>query len=248
MDRATLDAAYNNSAAVKNSAQIVAGWQQRSARVRRNIPMALDLRWPRSTTQPHRLLRGEKGFAPAGVHPWRLLADAREGDLHRSSCQARSRTASASRWSATRYAPGSAWTPSSARSAPRSLISIQDANRADRLRLVRGRQHLAAMAMQMPAVNAGHGDQRSLRPGADSTLLRQRQAAPRRPRGASRSSPVSMPAFSEPMTIAYGRKELPSCAGSPRSTRRRCRRRSCSRCRTTITSRSWKSSPRPTAR
>jgi acetyl esterase/lipase len=31
MDRAALDAAYNNSAAVANSAQIVAGWQRRSA-------------------------------------------------------------------------------------------------------------------------------------------------------------------------------------------------------------------------
>jgi arylformamidase len=34
MDRAALDAAYNNSAAVKNSAQIVAQWQERSDRLR----------------------------------------------------------------------------------------------------------------------------------------------------------------------------------------------------------------------
>src|SRR6185295_3823736 len=45
MDRAALDAAYNNSAAVKNSAQIVAGWQQRSARVRDKYPDGLDLRY-----------------------------------------------------------------------------------------------------------------------------------------------------------------------------------------------------------
>src|SRR5260221_12805148 len=45
MDRATLDAAYNNSAAVKNSAQIVADWQQRSARVREKYPDGLDLRY-----------------------------------------------------------------------------------------------------------------------------------------------------------------------------------------------------------
>lgn len=42
MDRAALDAGYNNSAAVKNSAQIVAGWQERSARVREQYPGALD--------------------------------------------------------------------------------------------------------------------------------------------------------------------------------------------------------------
>jgi arylformamidase len=36
MDRATLDAAYNNSAAVRNSAQIVADWQARSDLLRRS--------------------------------------------------------------------------------------------------------------------------------------------------------------------------------------------------------------------
>ena len=45
MDRAALDAAYNNSAAVKNSAQIVADWQARSARVRAKYPDGLDLRY-----------------------------------------------------------------------------------------------------------------------------------------------------------------------------------------------------------
>ena len=35
MDRATLDAAYNNSAAVRHSAQIVADWQARSDAIRR---------------------------------------------------------------------------------------------------------------------------------------------------------------------------------------------------------------------
>lgn len=35
MDRAALDAAYNNTAAVKNSAQIVADWQARSDAIRR---------------------------------------------------------------------------------------------------------------------------------------------------------------------------------------------------------------------
>jgi len=45
MDRATLDAALNNAAAVKNSAQIVADWQARSARVRAKYPDGLDLRY-----------------------------------------------------------------------------------------------------------------------------------------------------------------------------------------------------------
>src|SRR5262245_40794353 len=45
MDRATLDAAYNNSAAVKNSTQIVNDWQARSARFRAEHPDGLDLRY-----------------------------------------------------------------------------------------------------------------------------------------------------------------------------------------------------------
>ena len=45
MDRAALDAAYNNSAAVKNSAQIVAGWEARSAEVRRSPQASLDLQY-----------------------------------------------------------------------------------------------------------------------------------------------------------------------------------------------------------
>jgi acetyl esterase/lipase len=45
MDRAALDAAYNNGAAVADSAQIVAGWEARSARLRAAHPEGLDLRY-----------------------------------------------------------------------------------------------------------------------------------------------------------------------------------------------------------
>ena len=45
MDRAALDAAYNNAAAVKDSAQIVAGWEARSARLRAKHPEGMDLRY-----------------------------------------------------------------------------------------------------------------------------------------------------------------------------------------------------------
>ena len=43
MDRAQLDAAYNNSAAVPEREAIVAGWVARSARVRRENTGDLDL-------------------------------------------------------------------------------------------------------------------------------------------------------------------------------------------------------------
>jgi len=45
MDQAALDAGYDNSAAVANSAQIVAGWQKRSAVLRAAFPAGLDLRY-----------------------------------------------------------------------------------------------------------------------------------------------------------------------------------------------------------
>jgi acetyl esterase/lipase len=45
MDRAALDAAYNNGAAVKESAQIVAGWEARSAKLRAKHPAGIDLRY-----------------------------------------------------------------------------------------------------------------------------------------------------------------------------------------------------------
>jgi acetyl esterase/lipase len=45
MDRAALDAAYNNGAAVKDSARIVADWEARSARLRAAHPEGMDLRY-----------------------------------------------------------------------------------------------------------------------------------------------------------------------------------------------------------
>ena len=45
MDRASLDAAYNNSAAVKDSAQIVAEWEARSARLRARHAEGMNLRY-----------------------------------------------------------------------------------------------------------------------------------------------------------------------------------------------------------
>src|SRR5437660_647922 len=45
MDRAQLDAAYNNSAAVPERDQIIAGWASRSAAVRRERAGHFDLRY-----------------------------------------------------------------------------------------------------------------------------------------------------------------------------------------------------------
>ena len=118
MDRAALDAAYNNSAAVKNSAQIVAGWQQRSARVREKYPDGLDLRYGPAPRNRIDFFAAKKDspllvFIHGGY--WQM----REKETFTFVVPGRSPMASASRWSATRSRPRSAWTPSSARSAAR---------------------------------------------------------------------------------------------------------------------------------
>ena len=80
MDRAQLDAAYNNSAAVPERDAIVAGWAARSARVRRECAGHFDLAY--GDTPRERLdlfLAADPKDADAGLYPRRLLADQRSG-------------------------------------------------------------------------------------------------------------------------------------------------------------------------
>jgi pimeloyl-ACP methyl ester carboxylesterase len=164
MDRAALDAAYNNSAAVKNSAQIVAGWQQRSARVREKETFTFVVPGPLA----HGISVALVGYTLA---PEKRM-DAIVGEI-------------------------------------RTAITHLD-SKANRL-IVSGWSaggHLAAMAMQMPAVNAGLAisglyDLEPIRHCYVNDKLRLDAHE------ASRNSPISLPAFSEPITIAYGKKELP---------------------------------------
>jgi hypothetical protein len=58
MDRATLDAAYNNSAAVKNSTQKVAEWQERSDRLRH---LSRELRYGEAQRNRIDYLEAKKG-------------------------------------------------------------------------------------------------------------------------------------------------------------------------------------------
>jgi arylformamidase len=82
MDRAQLDAAYNNSAAVPGRDAIVADWAARSAKVRREYAGRLDLAY--GDTPRERLdlfLRRRSAGAHACVYPRRLLADERQGEF-----------------------------------------------------------------------------------------------------------------------------------------------------------------------
>jgi len=206
MDRAQLDAAYNNSAAVKNSAQIVADWQARSARVRAKYPDGLDLRY--GPAQRNRI----DYFEAKKDSPLLIF-------IHGGYWQMREKE------TFTFIVPGPlahgisvalvGYTLAPEKRMDGIVGEIRTAithldSKTNRV-IVSGWSaggHLAAMAMQMPAVNAGLAisglyDLEPIRHCYVNDKLRLDAME------AQRNSPISMPAFSEPITIAYGKKELP---------------------------------------
>lgn len=206
MDRAALDAAYDNSAAVKNSAQITAGWQARSARVRAQYPDGLDLR-----------------YGPAERNRIDLFQVKRDAPLlifiHGGYWQRRAKEDFAFLVPGV-LAHGISVALVGYTLAPekrldgivgeiRTAISYLD-SQANRIAVCgwSAGGHLAAMAMQMPAVNAGlliSGlyDLEPIRLSYINDKLRLDALE------AQRNSPISLPAYSEPVTIAYGAGEQP---------------------------------------
>ena len=206
MDRATLDAAYNNSAAVKNSAQIVADWQARSDRIRAQYADGLDLR-----------------YGPAPRNRIDLFEAKRNGPLlvfiHGGYWQMRAKELFAF------LVPGPlahginvaliGYTLAPEKRLDgivgeiMSAISYLDST-ANRI-CISGWSaggHLTAMAMQHPAANAGLAisgiyDLEPIRLCYLNEKLRLDELE------AKRNSPISAPAFSEPITVAYGKNELP---------------------------------------
>jgi acetyl esterase/lipase len=207
MDRATLDAALNNAAAVKNSAQIVADWQARSERIRAKHPEGLDLRYGPAERNRIDLFEAKKKAAPLLVF------------IHGGYWQARAKELFAF------IAPGPlahgisvalvGYTLAPEKRLDAIVAEIHAAiryldSKSNRM-IVSGWSaggHLSAMAMQVPAVNAGlliSGlyDLEPIRHSYVNEKLRLDAFE------AERNSPVSLPAYSEPVTIAYGALELP---------------------------------------
>lgn len=206
MDRAALDAAYNNSVAVANSAKIVADWEARSARVRTRHPDGLDLSYGPGPRNRIDFFEAKKGapllvFIHGGY--WQMRAKESfafvvPGPLAHGISVA---------------LVGYTLAPEKRMDAIvgeiRSAISFLDSG-GNRI-IVSGWSaggHLAAMALQLPCVNAGLAisgiyDLEPIRHSYLNEKLRLDLFE------AQRNSPISMPAFSEPMTIAYGKDELP---------------------------------------
>jgi len=82
MDRAQLDAAYDNRAAVKNVAEIRAGWDQRAAEIRRAHPRHLDIPYGKTPRERLDLFLAAKPNAPtlAFIHGgyWQLANSDKE--------------------------------------------------------------------------------------------------------------------------------------------------------------------------
>ena len=206
MDRAALDAAYNNGAAVKDSARIVADWQARSARLRAQHPAGLDLRYGPAERNRIDFFEARKD-APLLVFIHGGYWQNREKETF--SFVAAGPLAHGISVALVGYTLAPEKRLDGIVGEIRAAIGYLD-SRGNRM-IVSGWSaggHLGAMALQMPAVNAGlliSGlyDLEPIRHCYVNDKLRLDAME------ADRNSPISLGAYSEPVTIAYGANELP---------------------------------------
>jgi arylformamidase len=99
MDRAKLDAAYNNLAAVTSSAELLAAWSRRSARFRARHPAHLDLAYGERPRQRLDLFLAGGQAAPtlACIHGgyWQMTHQTKE--MYGAMAEGRCRTVSTRR-------------------------------------------------------------------------------------------------------------------------------------------------------
>jgi acetyl esterase/lipase len=213
MDRPALDAAYNNSAAVKDSAQIVADWEARSARLRAAHPEGMDLRYgPDERNRIDYFAARRDGPVLAFIHGgyWQnrskeVFSFVAEGPLA---------------WGINVALVGYTLAPQKRLDGIVAEIRAAlgwlkesipmlggDANRL----LVSGWSaggHLTAMAMDHPAVKGGLAisgiyDLEPMRLSYINDKLRLDEAE------AKRNSPMFLPYSGKPLFITYGAQELP---------------------------------------
>ena len=226
MDRAALDAAYNNGAAVKDSAQIVAGWEARSAQLRAAHPDGMDLRYGNDERNRIDYFAARRDgpvlmFIHGGYWQNRakeLFAFVAQGPLawginvalvgYTLAPQKRLDGIVAE------IHASLAWLHESCRcsAATRSSNTVSGWSAGG---------HLTAMAMSHPAVQRRPRHQRHLRPRADAPELHQRQAAAGRERAAAlhagarpRSPCRSLMAATSCPSYAASRRTTPGCSGT----------------------------------
>ena len=219
MDRAALDAAYNNGAAVKNSAQIVAEWEERSARLRAAHPEGMDLRYgPEERNRIDYFAARRDGPVLAFIHGgyWQMRS-------RRSSFIAEGPLA----WGINVALIGYTLAPQKRLDGIVAEIHAAISWLQDSIPLRRRSQE--AVRIGMVGRRASHRDddepcrgqrrprdQRHLRPRADAPLLHQRQAPARSRRGGGTVRALRKSRCSSPMAPTSCR----SYAGNPRTTRK----------------------------
>jgi arylformamidase len=213
MDRAALDAAYNNGAAVKNSAQIVADWEARSAKLRAAHKDSMDLRYGKDERNridyfPARRDGPVLAFIHGGYWQARakeIFSFVAEGPLawginvamvgYTLAPQKRLDGIVAEIHASLTWLKESV--PMLGGDAARLFVSGWSAG-----------GHLTAMAMSHPAVKGGLAisgiyDLEPMRLSYINDKLRLDEAEQRR------NSPLLLPESGKPLTIAYGTDELP---------------------------------------
>lgn len=206
MDRAALDAAYNNGAAVRNSAEIVTDWQARSDRLRTSHAATMDLRYGPAERNRIDLFPGRADgpllvFIHGGYWQMRakeVFAFIVEGPLahgigvalvgYTLAPQARLDGIVSEIRSALDHL---------SKTHPAMVLSGWSAG-----------GHLAAMCMPHPAVKAGLAisgiyDLEPMRLSYINDKLRLDEAEQKR------NSPLLLPASGKPLVVAYGKSELP---------------------------------------
>jgi arylformamidase len=213
MDRAALDAAYNNAAAVKDSAQIVAGWEARSAKLRAAHPEGIDLRYgPDERNRIDYFAARRDGPVLVFIHGGYWQARAKEV----FSFIAEGPLA----WGINVAMVGYTLAPQKPLSGIVAEIHAACSWLADRIPTLGGNAkqlyasgwsaggHLTAMAMSHSAVKGGLAisgiyDLEPMRLCYVNDKLRLDEAE------VLRNSPMSLPPTTKPMQVAYGAAELP---------------------------------------
>jgi arylformamidase len=206
MDRAALDAAYNNGAAVRNSAEIVTKWQARSDRLRASHAATMDQRYGPAERNRIDLFPGRPGgpllaFIHGGYWQMRakeVFAFIAEGPLaHGIGVAMVGYTLAPQARLDGIVSEIRAALDHLAKDHPRIVVSGWSAG-----------GHLTAMSMSHPAAKAGLAisgiyDLEPMRLSYINDKLRLDEAEQKR------NSPMLLPASGKPLVVAYGKSELP---------------------------------------
>jgi arylformamidase len=206
MDRAALDAAYNNGAAVRDSAEIVTKWQARSDRLRTRHAATMDRRYGPAERNRIDLFPGRAGgpllvFIHGGYWQMRakeVFAFIAEGPLaHGIGVALVGYTLAPQARLDGIVSEIRASLDFLSKEHPRLIVSGWSAG-----------GHLTAMAMPHPAAMAGLAisgiyDLEPMRLSYINDKLRLDEAEQKR------NSPLLLPASGKPLVVAYGTSELP---------------------------------------